>query len=152
MGDLNLTLSSGEIWGGVRNLDCLGGFSKNFFLGLGLIDILPGKIVLNWWNNRASTELIAKRLHRDFIFEDLLASVDIFRYWVEYPYISYHAPILLQLDILTTHLSFHFKMNPFWIQDLSFEILVKQVWNDPKYLGETGKQHRLIWNLKDLKL
>jgi hypothetical protein len=43
-------------------------------------------------------------------------------------------------------------MNPFWIQDLSFENLVKQLWSDPKYLGEIGKQHRLIWKLKDLKL
>jgi hypothetical protein len=55
MGDLNLTLSSGEIWGGVRNLGCLAGFFKNFFLGLGLIDILPGKLVPTWRNNRAGT-------------------------------------------------------------------------------------------------
>jgi hypothetical protein len=95
MGDLNLTLSSSEIWGGVRNQGCLAAFFKNLFLGLGLIDILSGKLVPTWRNNRACTEHIAKRLDIAFIYEDLLASVDIFRSWVEYPYISDHVAILL---------------------------------------------------------
>jgi hypothetical protein len=100
----------------------------------------------------AGTKLIAKRLHRDLISEDFLASTDIYQSWVEYPYISDNAPILLQLDLPTTHLFYPFKMNPFWTHDLSFENLVKQIWNDPKYLGESGKQNRLILKLKDLKI
>jgi hypothetical protein len=42
-------------------------------------------------------------------------------------------------------------MNPFWIKELIFETLVKQLWTGLKYLGESGKQNRLIWKLKDLK-
>jgi endonuclease/exonuclease/phosphatase family metal-dependent hydrolase len=117
VGDLNLTLSTGEIWGGVRTLGCLAGFFKTFFQGFGLIDIVPGKLVPTWRNNRVGTYLIAKRLDRAFISEDILASVGIYRSWVEYPYISDHAPILLQLDLPTTFISYPFKMNPFWIQD-----------------------------------
>jgi hypothetical protein len=26
-----------------------------------------------------------------------------------------------------------------------------KLWNDPKYLGDDGKQKRLVWKLKDLK-
>jgi len=70
---------------------------------------------------------------------------------VEYPYISDHAPILLQLDLPSSFIPYPFKMNPFWIQEKSFETLVNQLWTDPKYLGERGKQNRLVWKLKDLK-
>jgi hypothetical protein len=100
----------------------------------------------------AGTKLIAKRLHRDLISEDFLASTDIYQSWVEYPYILDNAPILLQLDLLTTHLFYPFKMNPFGNHNLSFENLVKQIWNDPKYLGESGKQNRIILKLKKLKI
>ena len=70
---------------------------------------------------------------------------------MEYPYISDHAPILLQLDLPSTFISYPFKMNPFWIKELIFETLVKQLWTGLKYLGESGKQNRIIWKLKDLK-
>lgn len=29
--------------------------------------------------------------------------------------------------------------------------MVQELWNNPKYLEEDGKQKRLIWKLKDLK-
>ena len=73
----------------------------------------------------ADTKLIANRLHRDLISKDFLASTDIYQSWVEYPYISDYAPILLQLDLPTTHLFYTFKMNPFWTHDLSFYNLVR---------------------------
>jgi endonuclease/exonuclease/phosphatase family metal-dependent hydrolase len=104
-GDLNLTLSSGEIWGGARSLGLLAGFFKTFFQSYGLIDIAPGKLVPTWRNSRVGTDYIAKRLDRALISEDLLDSVGIYRSWVEYPFISDHAPILLQLDLPPTYKS-----------------------------------------------
>jgi hypothetical protein len=124
---INLTLAYGEIWGGVRTLGCLAAFFKTFFQGFGFVDIASGKLVPTWRNNWAGTDLIEKRLDRDFISEDLQPLVGIYRSWVEYPYISDHAPILVQLDLPYTLIFYPFKMNPYWIQDLSFETLVNQL-------------------------
>jgi hypothetical protein len=35
--------------------------------------------------------------------------------------------------------------------DQGFLQLGQNLWIDPKYLGEVGKQKRLVWKLKDLK-
>jgi endonuclease/exonuclease/phosphatase family metal-dependent hydrolase len=93
VGDLNLTLSSGEIWGGASSLGTLASFFTNYFHRNKLIDIVPGKLVPTWRNGRVGANSIAKRLDRSFISEDLLASVGVYRAWVEFPYISDHAPI-----------------------------------------------------------
>jgi exonuclease III len=114
-GDFNLTLSSGEIWGGARSSGSLEGYFKTFFQSNRLIDIAPGKLVPTWRNSRAGTEYIAKRLDRTLISEDLLDSVGIYRSWVEYPFISDHAPIILQLELLPSFKTFPFKLNPLWI-------------------------------------
>jgi hypothetical protein len=90
-GDLNLTLSTGEIWGGSALLGPLENFLQHFFHKNKLIDIVPGKIVPTWRNGRSRKDYIAKRLDRTFISEDLVESVGIYRAWVEYPYVSDHA-------------------------------------------------------------
>jgi hypothetical protein len=48
--------------------------------------------------------------------------------------------------------AYPFKLNPHWILDQSFSELVHKLWIDLKYLGEWGKQKRLVWKLKDLKV
>jgi hypothetical protein len=60
VGDLNLTLYSGEIWGSVRTLGCLAGFFKNFFVCLGVIDIVPRKLVPTWKYNRLAQNLLQR--------------------------------------------------------------------------------------------
>jgi hypothetical protein len=115
------------------------GFFKTFFQSNRLIDIVLGKLVPTWRNSRSGTEYIAKRLDRTFIYEDLLVSVGIYRSWVEYPFISDHAPIILQLELPPLFKAYPFKLNPLWILDRSFSELVHKLWNDPKYLGERGK-------------
>jgi hypothetical protein len=47
--------------------------------------------------------------------------------------------------------AYPFKLNPQWILEQDFVVMVQELWNDPKYLEEDGKQKRLIWKLKDLK-
>jgi hypothetical protein len=71
-GDLNLTLSSGEIWGGASSLGSLASFFNTYFHKNKLIDIVPGKVVPTWRNGRAGADFIAKRLDRSFLSEDLL--------------------------------------------------------------------------------
>jgi hypothetical protein len=53
-GDLNLTLSSGEIWGGASSLGSLAGFFNTYFLNNKLIDIVPGesRSYLAQWANQ----------------------------------------------------------------------------------------------------
>jgi hypothetical protein len=126
-------------------------FFKTFFQNNNLIDIVPGKVVPTWRNGRSGADLIAKRLDRFFISEEFLSVVGIYRSWVEYPFISDHALILLQLELPPLYKAYPFKLNPQWILEQGFIVMVQNLWNDPKYLGEDGKQKILVWKLKDLK-
>jgi hypothetical protein len=83
---------------------------------------------------------------------DLLGKVDPYRAWVAHPFISDHAPILLQLDGLFQRKFYPFKLNPGWLHEVEFSRLVTEVWKDPKFLQETGLQRRLVWKLKCLKM
>jgi hypothetical protein len=139
-----LTLSSGEIWGATTTLGTLVGFFTNYFHRNTLIDIAPGNLVPTWSNGRAGTDSIAKRLDCSFISKDLLASVEFYRAWVELPFIFYHAPIILQLDLPLIYKAFPFKFNPLWTTDHDFIKLVQKLWSDPKYLQEVGRQRRLV--------
>jgi len=94
--------------------------------------------VPTWRNGRVGTNSIAKRLDHSFISEDLLALVGDYRAWVEFPYISDHAPIILQLDLPLIYIAFPFKFNPLWITDQDFIKMVQKIWSDPMYLQETG--------------
>jgi len=71
---------------------------------------------------------------------------------VEYPFISDHAPILLQSNLPPVYKAFPFKFNPMWSHETGFSLLLQKVWRDPKYLTEEGKQKCLVWKLKDLKI
>jgi len=150
-GDLNLTLSTGEIWGDASSLGLLASFFNNYFHKNMLIDIVPRKVVPTWRNGRTRAYLIAKRLDISFLSEDLIASVGIYRAWVEFPFISDHAPILLQLDLPPLYKAFPYKFNPLWIKEQCFISMVQKLWNDPLYMQETGKQIRFVWKLKYLK-
>jgi len=78
-------------------------------------------------------------------------AIDIFRTWVENPFISDHAPILLQLDLPPVFKAIPFKFNPLWSLDNGFYSIVHNLWTDPKYLRESDKKKCLVWKLKDLK-
>jgi hypothetical protein len=95
--------------------------------------------------------LISKRLDRFLIAKDLLAGIGLYRTWVEYPYISDHALIVLQLELPPLYKSFPFKLNPYWLQFQDFDLLVQDMWTKPQYYDELDCQKRLLWKLKDLK-
>jgi len=94
---------------------------------------------------------IAKRLDRFLLSEDLVLSSGIFRSWVEFPFISDHAPILLQLEVSPVYKEIPFKCNPIWWSERDFITLVHKLWNDPLHLQESCKQKRMVWKLKHLK-
>jgi len=74
-GDLNLTLSSGDIWGGFTSLGSLPRYFKDFSQNNNLIGIVPRKVVSTWQNGRSGVDLIAKTLDRFIISKEFLAGL-----------------------------------------------------------------------------
>jgi hypothetical protein len=107
--------------------------------------------VPTWRNGRVGQDSIARRLDRFLVSEDLLIASGLYNSWVELPFISDHAPILLQLEAPPNYKIYPFKFNPQWISEVGFGELVFKVWNDPMFLAENGKQCRILWKLKELK-
>jgi hypothetical protein len=118
-----VTLSTEEVWGGTNLSAHTTGFYKSFFQANHLIDLAPDKLVPTWRNGRSGAALISKRLDRFLIAEDFLSGIGLYRTWVEYPYISDHAPIVLQLELPPLYKSFPFKLNPYWLQFQDYRII-----------------------------
>ena len=59
-GDLNLTMSSSEIWGKRAVLDPLSSFFKHLFDSVGLIDTAPSIVGPTWRNGRVGDDGIGK--------------------------------------------------------------------------------------------
>jgi hypothetical protein len=113
--DLNLTVSNGESWGGSASSSQLASFFGTLFLSHKLIDVHPDKLVPTWRNGCTGSNFIAKRLDRFLVAEDLLLDGRLFHSWVEYPFVSDHAPILLQLENLLFPKPIHYKFNPHFV-------------------------------------
>jgi hypothetical protein len=96
-------------------------------------------------------ESISKRLDRVFISEDLVNLSGRYRSWVAYPFLSDHAPVLLQIENTSYPTAYPFKLNPTWLKENDFSQIVHEVWNDQQFLQESGVQRRLVWKLKCLK-
>jgi hypothetical protein len=74
-----------------------------------------------------------------------------YRTWVEYPYLSDHAPVLLQLGIGMPTVAHPFKFNPAWLREDSFVTMVREVWTDSQLQQVVGVQRRLVGKLLHLK-
>ena len=127
VGDLNLTTSVGEVWGTTTYPDPLSSYIKNIFLAHALVDIPLTVIIPTWCNDRAVSKAIKKRLDMVLISEALATLDGRIQTWVDYPYLSDHAPILLQLDTTPSSKAYPFKMNPSWLQEENFNDIVKEV-------------------------
>jgi hypothetical protein len=73
-GDLDFTVSDGEVWGDTTQLDPLavcfkGIFQKNRLVGILLVDVVP-----TWRNGRKGREEISKRLDWFFLSEEIISS------------------------------------------------------------------------------
>jgi hypothetical protein len=127
-------------------------FLRDLLTSLKLVDLKPTKMVPTWRNGRAGQFAIARRLDRCLVPERTLSTMGLSRTWVEYPYISDHAPILIQLENALVYKAFPFKFNALWVQESEFKNLVHTIWSDPRFLLEGNCQQRLVWRLKELKL
>jgi len=110
-GDLNIELSLDEVLGGYNSSGSLADYYKSLLISKSLVNLCPDKVVPTWQNGHQGTQAIAKRLDRCIISEGLLSVCGIYRSWVEYPFISDHAPIILQLETSLVYRSFPFKFN-----------------------------------------
>jgi hypothetical protein len=63
--------------------------------------------------------------------------------WVEHPFISDHAPVLLQLETSLVCKAHPFKLNSTWLGEDLFSAIVKELWTDPLFLVESMPQIRL---------
>jgi hypothetical protein len=150
-GDLNLTTSPSEIWGQKATGDPLSVFFKSLFQRHSLIDVIPTNPLPTWKNGRAGAESISKRLDRFYIAEELLASSQKYRSWVQLPYLSDHAPICLELGHGFPKVSYPFKFNPGWIGEEGFATMVEEIWQDVVLSSIPDAQMRLVEKLTKLK-
>jgi hypothetical protein len=151
VGDLNITLSSDEVWGGSNSSGSLADYYKLLLQSKNLVDLRPDKVVPTWRNGRQGIHAIAKRLDRCIISEGLLSVQGLYRSWVEYPFISDHAPIYYSWKLRRCIDPYPFKLNLLWVLEEDYKFLVYKVWKDPKFNTELGCQRRLVWKLKELK-
>jgi hypothetical protein len=77
--DLNIVLSSDEVWGGSSGFGITKFYNKNLFTFNNLIDIKPTKLIPTWRNGRCGQDAIARRLDRVLASKDLLSDVDNYR-------------------------------------------------------------------------
>jgi exonuclease III len=150
-GDLNITLSADEHWGGNPTPGPSNAFFRDLFSAFNLIDILPSRLLPTWRNGRSGNNAIARRLDRFLVSESFLSSPTVPSSWVVLPFFSDHAPIILKLNSRPRCITYPFKFNHHWLSSPDYTDLVQSVWTDPIFLNESDPQLRLIWKLKALK-
>jgi hypothetical protein len=138
--DLNFTTSLGEMWGHSAAKDPLTDFFNALFIAHDLIDIQPDFLAPTLRNGRLGSTSISKRLDRFYLSESLLTMDEIIRTWVDSPFLSDHAPTLLQFGTYATRLSIPFKLNSCRLAEDGFTAIVFAVWNDPKFQSESSIQ------------
>jgi len=121
--DFNIILSSEEAWGGSHD-GIIDDYYTDLFSSKNLIDIKPTKLVPTWRNGRFGHGVISRILDKVLVSEDILTDVSIYRSSVEFPFISDHAPILLQLELSLTYKIYPFKFNAQWLNDKEFADIV----------------------------
>jgi hypothetical protein len=150
-GDLNLTLSSKEIWGDKAKTDPLATFFTSLFTKNALVDLEPAELLPTWRNGRAGSSGIEKRLNAFLISEDLLNPSHLARAWIDLPYLSDHTPICLQLGKGNLGSSYPFKFNSAWLLEPAFDQIVRSVWSDSSHSLPGDAQGNLVRKLKCLK-
>jgi hypothetical protein len=95
VGDLNFTTSSRRNLGSLCQPRSLGRFFISLFQMHRLVDFPPDVLIPTWRNGRVGSEYIAKRLDRFYLSESLSTTDGRIRSWVNTPYLSDHAPIII---------------------------------------------------------
>jgi len=83
---------------------------------IGLMDVLPTKILPTWSNNQIGDAYIAKRLDRFLISENMLGLNLQIKHWISRGGESDHKPIFQYFDPATEKHMGPFKLNLHWLQ------------------------------------
>jgi hypothetical protein len=67
-----------------------------------------------------------------------------YKSWVDYPYFSDHAPVLLRIDRTSFLKAYPFKFNARWLSESEVSNIVTKVWKDPTFLNERDVQQRFV--------
>jgi hypothetical protein len=132
-GDLNLTTSVGEVWGASATQDTLADYFSTLFLAHHLVDYAPDFLTPTWRNGRVGSDSISKRLDHFLISDHFISTEDRIRSWVNFPFLSDHAPIILHLDSSPHKIAYPFKLNSGWLLEEDFNSIVVEVWKDPQF-------------------
>jgi hypothetical protein len=116
-----------------------------------LVDLLPNVVNPTWRNDRTGVDSISKRLDSFLVSEFFLSTIGRYHSWVELPFFSDRASILAQFDLQPSRVSYPLKLNPAWLLEEYFSVMVKKVWADPSFLEDSDIQHHFVWKLKVLK-
>jgi endonuclease/exonuclease/phosphatase family metal-dependent hydrolase len=135
-GDLNFTTCLGEIWGDTATQDPLVDYFNSLFQSHDLVDLHLEFLAPTWCNGKYGSTYISKWLDHFFIAESLIYVDDKIRSWVDSPFLSDHAPILLQIGTSIVHPSLPFKLNSYWLVKEVFINIVKTVWRNPNFQSE----------------
>lgn len=149
--DLNLTLSSGEIWGERARLDPLSDFFSSMFASTGFVDISPSLICPTWRNGCSGIEGISKRLDLFLMNEDLLGNLNRCRSWVINSFLTDHNPVCLQFEEHKDLNHFPFEFNHAWLLELDFNLLVRSTWKSMILWKDISAMNLIVTKLKKLK-
>ena len=125
---MNVTLSLLEVWGWGFNEDPMAYFFRNSFEAANLIDATPYVLVSTWSNGCVGKGRIVKILDCFLIAKDISRYFGKFRSWFVSLGLSEHEPIILELDIESSKVSYPFKVNHSWIYDKYFFTLIHSKW------------------------
>jgi hypothetical protein len=116
-----------------------------------LVDFSLDHLNPTWHNGRIGSDSISKRLDRFRLYENFITFMDRICNWVNIPFLSDHALIILQLDPSIDKLALPFKLNMGWLTKPDFSSIIFFVSKDPLSMIEAYIQHRIVWKLKVLK-
>ena len=97
-GDLNLTMSSNEVWGKNARAHSLAPYFRHMFEQKGPVDVAPIKISPTWRNKRSGDHAVSKRLDKFLVLENLIGINLIIKASVEIGGNSNHNPIVLTIN------------------------------------------------------
>jgi len=111
---LNFSLGNVEIWGPRAVLDQLIIFFIHALDQNGLLDIEPVKLNPAWRNLWTGEDMVAKRLDRFLVGENLAGSLDLVRQWVSCGGELDHTPIVIEMRGRGRKPLIPFKFNRNW--------------------------------------
>jgi hypothetical protein len=150
-GDLNFSLGAAEVWGPRARADPLMDFFCHSLSEAGLLDLAPLKLLPTWRNKQTREDRITKRLDRFLVSENLMNQPELIRQWIGCGGESYHSPILIDISGGPRKPPSPFKFNLAWLNEESFQSLVKRCWVPYDPTGGVATGIHFSTNLKRVK-